>query len=183
MAELMTVKEVAAYLRIARKTVYRLLKRGEIPVIRVGIQWRFDKTSIDEWLLQKPAETRTNILVVDDDETIRSLFKETLESIGHEVVAVETGPKGLELIKQQDFTMVFLDLKMPDIDGAELFRQIKTIRPKLPVIIITGYPNSEIMARALVYAPFALMNKPFNAVDIITAVNTFLPARAASSVH
>lgn len=183
MAELMTVEELVAYLRVVKKTIYRLLKRGEIPAIKVGRQWRFDKTSIDEWLLQKPAETRTNILVVDDDETIRSLFKETLEGLGHEVAAVETGPKGLELVKQRDFAMVFLDLKIPGIDGAELFHQIKTTKPRLPVIIITGDPNSDIMARALVHAPFALMNKPFNAVDIITAVNTFLPARAASSVH
>ena len=183
MAELMTVEELVAYLRVTKKTIYRLLKRGEIPAIKVGRQWRFNKTSIDEWIINKPAETRAYILVVDDDETIRSLFKETLEELGHEVIAVENSSKGLQLIKQQDFTMVFLDLKMPDIDGAELFRQIKTIRPKLPVIIITGYPNSEIMARALVYAPFALMNKPFNAVDIITAVNTFLPSRAASYVH
>ena len=181
MTEFMTVQEVVGYLRVTKKTIYRLLKRGEIPATKVGRQWRFDKTSIDEWLLQKPAETKTNILVVDDDETIRSLFKETLEGIGHEVATIENSSKGLQLIKQQDFTMVFLDLKMPDMDGAELFRQIKAIRPQLPVIIITGYPNSDIMARALVHVPFALMNKPFNAVDIITAVNTFLPARATSS--
>jgi excisionase family DNA binding protein len=183
MAELMTVEELEAYLRVTRKTIYRLLKRGEIPAVKVGRQWRFDKTSIDEWFIKRPAETRTNILVVDDDEIIRSLFKETLEELGHEVIAVETGPEGLERVKKQDFAMIFLDLKMPDMDGAWLFQQIKTIRPQLPVIIITGYPNSDIMARALVHAPFALMNKPFNAVDIITAVNTFLPARATSSVH
>jgi len=183
MAKLMTVEEAAGYLRVGKKTIYRLLKQGKIPATKVGQQWRFNKVSIDEWLLRKPAVTRANILVVDDEETIRSLFKKTLEELGHKVVAAETGLKGLELLKQQDFAMVFLDLKMPGMDGAEFFRQIKTTRPRLPVIIITGYPDSDIMARALAQAPFGLMNKPFDESDIITAVNAFLPVSTANSAH
>jgi excisionase family DNA binding protein len=183
MAKLMTVEETAGYLRVGKKTVYRLLKQGKIPATRVGQQWRFNKASIDEWLHQTPAEIGANILVVDDEETIRSLFKMTLEELGHKVVAAETGLKGLELLKQRDFAMVFLDLKMPGMDGAEFFRQIKTIRPRLPVIIITGYPDSDIMARALAQAPFGLMNKPFDESDIIIAVNTFLPVSMAKSAH
>jgi len=183
MVKLMTVEEAAGYLRVGKKTIYRLLKRGKIPATRVGQQWRFNKASIDEWLHQTPAEIGANILVVDDEETIRSLFKMTLEELGHKVVAAETGLKGLELLKQRDFAMVFLDLKMPGMDGAEFFRQIKTTRPRLPVIIITGYPDSDIMARALAQAPFGLMNKPFDESDIITAVNTFLPVSMANSAH
>jgi excisionase family DNA binding protein len=181
MAKLMTVEEAAVYLRVGKKTIYRLLKQGKIPATRVGQQWRFNKASIDEWLSQKPTEIRANILVVDDEEVVRSLFKKTLEELGHKVVAAETGLKGLKLVEQQDFAMAFLDLKMPGVDGAELFRQIKTIRPQLPVIIITGYPDSDIMARALAQAPFGLMHKPFNESDIIAAVNTFLPVNMANS--
>jgi excisionase family DNA binding protein len=183
MAKLMTVMEAAVYLRVGKKTIYRLLKQGKIPATRVGQQWRFNKASIDEWLHQKTAEIEANILVVDDEEIIRSLFKKTLEELGHKVVAAETGLEGLELLKQWDFAMVFLDLKMPGMDGAEFFRRIKTIKPRLPVIIITGYPDSDIMARALAQAPFGLMNKPFNESDIITAVNTFLPVSTANSAH
>lgn len=174
MTELMTVEEVASYLRVTKKTIYRLLKRGSISATKVGHQWRFDKASIDEWLHQKPVETKTSILVIDDEEIIRSLFKDTLEELGHRVLVAETGSKGLELVKQRDFTMVFLDLKMPGIDGAELFRQIKTIKPKLPIIIITGYPDSDVMAQALAQGPFGVMNKPFGESDVITAVNNFL---------
>jgi len=185
MAKLMTVEEAADYLRVGKKTIYRLLKQGKIPATKVGHQWRFKKASIDVWLLQiqKPVETRANILVVDDEEAIRSLFKKTLEELGHKVVAAETGPKGLELLKQRDFAMVFLDLKMPGMDGAELFRQIKTIRPRLPVIIITGYPDSAVMGQALAQVPFGLMNKPFDESDIITATNTFLPVSTANSAY
>jgi len=174
MAELMTVEEVASYLRVTKKTIYRLLKRGSVSATKVGHQWRFDKASIDEWLLQKPAETRANILVVDDEEVVRLLFKKTLEELGHSVITAESAADGLELVKKQDFALVFLDLKMPGMDGAELFRQIKTIKPKLPVTIITGYPDSDMMVRALAQGPCGVMNKPFSESDIVAAVNVFL---------
>ncbi len=173
-SELMTLNEVADYLRVTRKTIYRLLSRGSIPATKVGHQWRFGGDSIDEWLHQNSVGAKANILVIDDEETIRSLFKETLEELGHRVLAAGTGAEGLELVKQQDFDLVFLDLKMPGMDGAEILRQIKTIKPGLPVTIITGYPDSDMMARALAQGPFGLMNKPFNESDIADAVKSFL---------
>jgi len=170
-------------LRVTEKTIYRLLKRDGIPATKVGHQWRFNKDSIDEWLRQNSVGTRATILVVDDEQIIRLLFKETLEELGHRVITAETGSEGLELVKQRDFDLVFLDLKMPGMDGAKLFRRIKTIKPKLPVTIITGYPESDIMAQALAQGPFGVMNKPFDESDIITAVNSFLQIAATKTPH
>ena len=65
MTELMTVEEVADYLRVTEKTIYRLLKQGKIPAVKVGRQWRFEKAKIDEWLHQSSVGTRATILVVD----------------------------------------------------------------------------------------------------------------------
>jgi len=174
MAELMTLEEVADYLRVTEKTVYRLLKRNGIPATKVGRQWRFDRGLIDEWLQVASTGTRASVLVIDDEEVIRLLFKEILEGLGHRVVAAGTGSQGLELVKQEDFALVFLDLKMPGIDGVEIFREIKAIKPELPVIIITGYPESDMMASALAQGPFGVMNKPFGEADIVAAVSTFL---------
>jgi len=174
MAELMVVKEVGDYLRVTEKTVYRLLKRGNIPATKIGHQWRFNKNSIDEWLNRGSVKAKADILVIDDEDTIQLLFRQTLEELGHRVIAVGTGSEGLELVKQRDFDLVFLDLKMPGMNGAELFRQIKIIKPKLPVTVITGYPDSELMSQALARGPFGVMNKPFGESDIITAVNIFL---------
>ena len=174
MAQLMTLREVADYLRVTEKTIYRLLRRGSIPATKVGHQWRFDKTAIDEWLQRDSVGAKANILVVDDEESIRSLFKETLEELGHRVVVAKTGFEGLELVKQQDFDLVFLDLKMPGMVGDDFFGQLKAIKPRLPVTIITGYPDSGMMRRALAQGPFGVMNKPFGESDIITAVANFL---------
>jgi len=174
MAELMTLKEVASYLRVTEKTIYRLLRQGKIPAAKVGHQWRFNRASIGEWLQRSSVAASARILVIDDEEIIRVLFKQTLEDAGHRVTAAETSPEGLELVKKQDFDLVFLDLKMPGTDGVEVFRQIRTIKPELQVIIITGYPHSQLMARALAQGPFGVMNKPFDESEIVSAVDIFL---------
>lgn len=172
MPELMTVEEIAAYLRVNEKTIYRLLKSGKIPATRVGHQWRFDKSSIDSWLQRSTAKVK--ILVIDDEEIVRLLFKETLAGLGHQIATAETGARGLQLVKEQDFGLVFLDLKMPGMNGAEVFRRIKALKPDLPVTIITGQPNGDLMAQALTEGPFGVMNKPFSVSDITAAVQTFL---------
>ncbi len=117
------------------------------------------------------------ILVIDDDEMIRSLLKKTLEGQDHTVVTARNGAEGAECVKKWDFDLVFLDLKMPGMDGGEFLKQLKSIKPTLPVTIITGYPGSEMMERALKHGPFGVMNKPFDSSDIINAVNSFLKAR------
>jgi excisionase family DNA binding protein len=172
--QLMTLEEVADYLRVTKKTIYRLLERRIIPSTKVGRQWRFDKTSIDAWLRQSPPEAAANILVIDDDETICSLFQDTLEEAGHAVTTASESSKGLEFVKEQDYDLVLLDLKMPEMDGAELFRQIRMTKPELPVTIITGYPDSDLMMKALDYGPFGVMKKPFSGSDILSAVNNYL---------
>lgn len=176
MTQLMTLQEIADYLRLTEVTVYRLLKRRNIPAVKIGRSWRFEKAEIDAWLRNKSIVAEISILVIDDEELIGELFKETLKELGHVVMCAKTGSKGLELVKKYDFDLVFLDLKMPGMSGAELFRQIKTVKPKLTVTIITGYPESDLMAQALEQGPFGVMKKPFSESDIIAGVETFLKA-------
>jgi excisionase family DNA binding protein len=173
-AGLMTLEEVADYLRVTKKTIYRMLERRSIPAMKVGHQWRFDSASIDLWLRQNSSETVADILVIDDDETLCTLFQDTLQAEGHVVKTVSEPAMGLELVRNQDYDLVFLDLKMPGMDGAELFRQIKAAKPELPVTIITGYPDSDLMARALAYGPLGIMKKPFTSSDILAALNSYL---------
>jgi excisionase family DNA binding protein len=174
MAELMTVEEVAQYLRVTKKTVYSLLRQGKIPATKVGQQWRFDRAAINKWLHQRSVGGNAHILVIDDDDTILALFQDILVELGHRVAVADNGDEGLKLIKQQEFDLVFVDLKMPGMNGAELFRRIRAVKPDLQVIIITGYPDSDLMAQALARGPFGVMYKPFSDQDIIVAVKRFL---------
>ena len=176
MPELMTVEELGQYLRFTRKTLYKLLKQGIIPAIKIGNKWRFDKAVIDRWLHHNMEGVKARILVIDNEELIRVLFKETLEEQGHSVVTAGSGTEGIECVRRWDFDIVFLDLKMPDIDGAELLKQLRGIKPGLMVTIITGYPGSEMMERAMKEGPLGVILKPFDDSDIIAAVNSFLHA-------
>jgi excisionase family DNA binding protein len=173
-AELMTLEEVAQYLRVTEKTIYRLLDKRGVPAARVGHQWRFDKAVIDTWLRQSSTEAEARILVIDDDETICSLFKDTLEDAGYKVTAVTNSYEGLELVKNEDYDLVFLDLKMPGLDGAELLGQIRAVKPEMPVTVVTGYPESDLMMRALNYGPLGVMKKPFKGSDVLTTVRNYL---------
>jgi len=174
MIGLMTLEEVANYLRVTTKTIYRLLDKHAIPATKVGRQWRFDKASIDSWLRQRPLVKAAKILVIDDDETVCSLFKDTLEGSGHTVTTANESSAGLELLKNQNYDLVFLDLKMPVMDGVELFRQIRLAKPELPVTVITGYPDSDLMMNALTHGPLGVMSKPFRGSDILAAVDNYL---------
>jgi excisionase family DNA binding protein len=174
MSDIMTIKELAVYLRVHKQTIYRLVKRGSIPTIRIGHQWRFEKASIDKWLRVRPIGRSAKILVVDDDGSIRALFAEILGGVGYQAAMARDAREATELFSRSDFNLVFLDLLLPDMDGAELLKKLRAIKPDIPVIIITGYPDSGIMSRALVEGPFGIMRKPFTEADIVTALSNFL---------
>jgi excisionase family DNA binding protein len=174
MPELFTLEELSSYLRVTEKTVYRLLDKRSIPATKVGRQWRFDKGAIDDWLRQNSNANITQVLVIDDDDKICSLFRDVLEGQGYTVTLACDSVQALELIRQRDFDLVFLDLMLPGMNGAELFKRIRALKPVLPVTIITGYPESDLMMKALDYGPLGAMKKPFKATDILSAVNTYL---------
>ncbi len=171
---LLTLEELATYLRVTEKTIYRLLDKKSIPATRVGRQWRFDQELIDGWLRQNSNESYARILVIDDDQDIRSLFKDVLEGTGHVVTTAGQAQQALLLLQKEAFDLAFVDLMLPGINGAELFREIKALKPDLPVTIITGYPESDLMMKALEYGPLGAMKKPFSSTDILAAVNNYV---------
>jgi excisionase family DNA binding protein len=173
-AELMTLEEVAEYLRVTKKTVYRLLERRAIPSTRVGHQWRFDKAAIEAWLRHNSAGFAANFLVIDDDEAIGDLIKDTLEEAGHVVTTTTDSARGLQLAREKSYDLVFLDLKMPGMDGTEVFKEIRAEKPEMPVVIVTGYADSDLMMTALDNGPFGVMKKPFTGSEVMTVVRTYL---------
>jgi DNA-binding response OmpR family regulator len=79
------------------------------------------------------------ILVVDDDEHIRRLYKEEFEDEGYEVVIASNGEEAMELFDKENPDVVTLDILLPDVDGIQLLRQMKEKRPKVPIIMSTAY--------------------------------------------
>jgi DNA-binding response OmpR family regulator len=83
------------------------------------------------------------ILVIDDEQSIRNLLDTILRRKGYDVVLADSGRKGLELFRRERPDVIVLDLKMPEMDGLTVLRQIKNLDPGKPVIILTGAGTAE----------------------------------------
>lgn len=173
MDELLSATQLAQYLNLKPVTIRRKAKRGEIPAIRVGNRLRFNKQQIDDWLAQTGRDTGIRVLVVDDEPAIGKLFVSALDNRQYRVTATVSGAEALEHVNEEKYNIIFLDLYMPEMDGAELFGRIRLIDREVPVAIITGYPDTDMMARAMENGPFAVMKKPFTAQAIIDMVKSY----------
>ncbi len=165
MENIMTLEEAAKYLKIAKPTLYRLLEDGKIPAFKVGNQWRFTRDLINQWLWnQIPKEKRA--LVVDDEELICMDLNNIIFSEGHRVISVNTGTEAITLIQENTFDLVFLDLSLDDVSGVDVLKKIRETQPDLLVVIITGYPDSDLMNEALELGPISVIKKPFTKKQI-----------------
>ena len=158
---LLTVKETAEYLRIPLPTVYYLVQRGKIPAIQIGGRWRIKKSSLDRDILRQDQQGhQPTVLVVDDDVELQELFRTFLKQIGFSRVVVGTAKEAIKSLRKQKFDLMFLDLQLPDASGDQVFETVKQIDPDLNVIVITGYPDSEILNRILQVSPVTVLKKP-----------------------
>jgi excisionase family DNA binding protein len=160
MHNLLTVKETAKYLRIPLPTVYYLVQRGQLPAIQIGGRWRIKKSSLDKDILKEDKSGQPTVLVVDDDESLQNLFKLFLKKIGFSRVVVGTVKEALVALEKQKFDLIFLDLKLPDGSADDVYDLAKTEQPECPIIIITGYPDSEMLNRILAKGPITVLKKP-----------------------
>jgi excisionase family DNA binding protein len=190
----LTTEEVLEYLQVNLRTVYRLIKAGKIPAVRVGRQWRFRKRDIDAWLdSQRPRgdrpaaaapatpvrSTRQRVLVVDDEASIRDLLSKTLALAEYDVDTAPDGTSALDRMRAFNYDLLIADLKMPGMDGLTLIRQAKRIKADLPVIIITGFSTESSAIEAVNLGVAGYLTKPFRVPQVLAAASKALGAPAA----
>ena len=158
--ELMTVKETAEYLHIPLPTVYHLVKRGQLPAIQIGGRWRIKRSLLNRDVLKITGSGQPTVLVVDDNVAIQSIFKQFLKRAGFSRIVVGSGAEAISYAEKQEFDLVFLDLQLPDMSGDEVYLRLKDLHPDLPIVIITGYPNSAILSSILQSGPVTVIKKP-----------------------
>jgi len=120
---------------------------------------------------------KTNILVVDDLRSIRLTLEGILEDKGHNVVTVENGYQAIEAVRKSHFNVIFMDIKMPGINGVQTFREIKKIDPKAAVIMMTAYSMEDLVKEALEEGAYATVYKPFDIDRIIAIIEELLHER------
>ena len=181
----LTTEEVLEYLQVNLRTVYRLIKAGKIPAVRVGRQWRFRKRDIDAWLesqrprnirpvptatrVPAPAATRPRVLVVDDEASIRDLLAKTLALAEYDVDLAPDGRAALERLRIIPYDLLVTDLKMPGVDGLTVIKEARRLKTDIPVIIITGFCTEASAIEAVNLGVSGYLTKPFRVPRVLAA--------------
>ena len=184
----LTTDEVIDYLQVNLRTVYRLIKAGKLPAVRVGRQWRFRKRDIDAWLDSQrgrgtrgaaapapapapPSGTlRPHVLVVDDEVTVREVLTRTLALAEYDVDTVSDGETALNRLRLQRYDLLIADLRMPGLDGMALIREARRLDTALKVLIVTGYSNETSAIEAVNLGVSGYLTKPFRVPHVLSAV-------------
>ena len=179
----LTTEEVLDYLQVNLRTVYRLIKAGKIPAVRVGRQWRFRKRDIDVWLeSQRPRQAgrarpvrsvptpvgRPRVLVADDEETVRDLLSKTLALAEYDVDVVPDGRSAVDRLRVLPYDLLITDLKMPGVDGLSVIREARSLNADIPIIIITGFSTEASAIEAVNLGVSGYLTKPFRIPRVLS---------------
>jgi len=122
---------------------------------------------------------RARILAVDDESVVLDSFRKILVLDGFNVDTVETGPEALGLVQRRDYDFVFTDLKMPEMDGVEVVKAVKHLRPDVDVAVITGYGTIETAVETMQHGAVDYVQKPFTAEELSDFARKLLIKRQA----
>jgi two-component system response regulator AtoC len=117
------------------------------------------------------------ILLVDDEDTIRLFLEKTLREEGYEALTAATGTEALELTKSELPDLVLLDLKLPDMSGLDVLKQIKEEVPEVCVIMLTAFGDIETAVTAMKKGAFDFVSKPVNLEELLITIGKGLDSR------
>ena len=175
----------ARYLKINVQTVRRLARNRDIPAFRVGGAWRFRKTWLDGWAEEQQGARkprRKHVVAIDDEQIVLDFIERALDHEECTISLARTGAAALELMARGAPDLVILDLAMPGMDGPDVLAAVREAHGAVPVIILTAYPDSELMNRAVQHSPLMLLTKPPKLQQFLEATRTVLGVPRESSL-
>ncbi|MEA5000760.1 MAG: response regulator [Endomicrobiaceae bacterium] len=121
----------------------------------------------------------TKVLIIEDEPSERLSLKASLEAVGMQVEAVETGLEAESLVKDMFFDVLIVDYRLPDIDGLNLIKKLNLISSDLIPIVVTAYSSVEIAVEAMRMGAYDYMVKPLNIDSLLKTIETMLKDREA----
>ena len=112
-----------------------------------------------------------NILIVEDELEIRTILYTYLNNIGYKIFEAEEGNQALKKITEESIDLIFLDIKLPGIDGIEVLQKLQELKPEIPVIILSGHGTEEIANQAISYGAFDYIGKPVDLEKIAEVIS------------
>jgi DNA-binding NtrC family response regulator len=113
---------------------------------------------------------KARILIIDDDENIRKVLQTILEDEGYIVETVDTAKKGIERSEKAFYNLALIDVRLPDMEGIELLSKLRSTKPKMRKIIVTGYPTLQNAVAAVNKGADAYVMKPFEVEKILQTI-------------
>lgn len=170
---------VDLFLRVTMKRLEeRKIRRAREEALEVGLRLEFadEAKSLKRVEVENP---KARILAVDDEAIVLDSFRKILVVAGFSVDTVLTGPEALGLVRKNHYDFVFTDFKMPDMDGVEVTKAVKHLRPDVDVIMITGYASIESAVETMKHGAMDYVQKPFSEDELVDLVNKLVFRRQA----
>ncbi|VAX15055.1 sigma-54 dependent DNA-binding response regulator [hydrothermal vent metagenome] len=164
-------------IRVIAKNVHekKLVKeREEALQVSLNLDYTSESKTLKRVEVEEP---KARILCVDDEPVILDSFRKILVLDGYCVDTVETGQEALGLIQKHSYDFVFTDLKMPAMDGVEVTKAVKHIRPDIDVVIITGYATVQTAVECMKFGAMDYVEKPFTEDELLEFTNKLLIKR------
>lgn len=122
-------------------------------------------------VIPSSASEKRSILVVDDEPGMRALFTFMLGAKGYAVETAADGEEAIESVQSRSFDLVFLDIRMPYMDGVQVFRELRKHRPQIAVIMMTGYAVEAQLEQALHEGAKGFIRKPFTVDELLGSIH------------
>ena len=124
---------------------------------------------------------KPNILLVDDDERLRSAAGKVLAAEGYRVASASSGREAMDMVKDENIALLISDLRLPDLEGIELLKQVRELRPEVEVVMITGYGSVEKAVEAMRLGAYDFIQKPLDSTALLKTVAKALEKQRLSS--
>jgi DNA-binding NtrC family response regulator len=117
------------------------------------------------------------ILVVDDDRVVLSSCRRILDAEGYETILTSSVKEALQILEEKNFDLLLVDVIMPEYDGMYLIGSVRDKLPRLPILVMSGYPTPETISSGLQMGATRFIAKPFTPDELIKAVEKALARR------
>ncbi len=161
---------------IFKKMQESKIRKEREAALAIGLKLDYtdEAVSLKRVQIDKP---KARILAVDDEAIVLDSFRKILVPVGYSVDTVESGQEAIGLVRKNEYDFVFTDLKMPVMDGLDVTKAVKHLRPDFDVIMITGFATIESAVAAMKYGAMDYIQKPFTEDELVDFVNKSLIRR------
>ncbi len=160
--DVMNAVEAAAFLGIHVETLRRFARKNVIPSFKIGRDWRFRKEALLHWAdTQRQAGSDAPVLLVVDGDPDHCLaLAQDAARLGYRTLQAISSRSGLDLVLRESPSLVILGMGRPSLPGPEFLEALRKTHPVLPVVVVTGPNDRQLMLEAASHAPIMLLTRP-----------------------